>query len=591
VSTSVNQKGKSVNYARQTLSIFWSHIKIRPARFILIIALIPLSALMFNTAVPYFLSQAISGITSQNINVSNYLLLAVLAGAIGGLFNYFGFTLIVKHEADMYKSLVDSAATILLQKDASFFSNQKIGSLTGKYIEFVNSYIKIQDVLIIKTLSFIVSMGIGIYIIAQSSILLAILLLVFTVFILVEIRVTMMIRTPYRQERKEIRSDIFGEIADSLTNSLVVKTFAKEARELKHINEHSEKHRKIYIKDINIIMKEGTFRNLVTVVFQVIVIGLSITLVKNGKIELGAAIFALTYLQRVAAQIFTLGDIVNGYDNAFLEAAPITKMLLESNQVNDRKNAPRLHIEKGVIQFENARFKYEDGKLAIDNLNLHINPGEKIGIVGQSGAGKTTITKLLLRFDDLDSGSIKIDNQSISEVTQTSLRSSLAYVPQEPLLFHRSLAENIGYSRDDFTIEEIIEAAKKAHAHEFINEMPKKYETIVGERGVKLSGGQRQRIAIARAILKDAPILVLDEATSALDSGSEKLIQDALNKLMKNRTSIVIAHRLSTIQKMDRIIVLDKGRVIEEGSHKALLLKNGTYAKLWAHQSGGFLED
>lgn len=591
MSNSVDQKDKSVNYARQTLSIFWSHIKIKPARFILVMVLIPLSALMFSTAVPYFLSQAISGIANQGINVSNYLLLAALAGAIGGLFNYFGFTLIIKHEADMYKSLVDSAATILLQKDASFFSNQKIGALTGKYIEFINSYIKIQDVLIIKTLSFVIAMGTGIYIIAQSSTLLGILLLVFTVFILVEIRITMKIRTPYRNERKEIRANIFGEVADSLTNSLVVKTFAKESRELRHINEHTKKHHKLYIKDISIVMKEGTIRNIITVVFQIIVIGLSITLVKDGKIELGAAIFALTYLQRVAAQIFTLGDIVNGYDSAFLEAAPITKILLETNQVNDKKNAPKLRIEKGSIQFENTHFKYEDGKLAIDNLNLHIKSGEKIGIVGQSGAGKTTITKLLLRFNDLNSGSIMIDNQSISEVTQTSLRGSIAYVPQEPLLFHRSLAENIGYSRDNFTIEEVIEAAKKAHAHEFIDELPNKYETIVGERGVKLSGGQRQRVAIARAILKDAPILVLDEATSALDSESEKLIQDALGKLMKNRTSIVIAHRLSTIQKMDRIIVLDKGKIIEEGSHKELLTKNGVYTKLWKHQSGGFIEE
>jgi len=591
MSNSVDQKDKSVNYARQTLSIFWSHIKIKPARFILVMVLIPLSALMFSTAVPYFLSQAISGIANQGINVSNYLLLAALAGAIGGLFNYFGFTLIIKHEADMYKSLVDSAATILLQKDASFFSNQKIGALTGKYIEFINSYIKIQDVLIIKTLSFVIAMGTGIYIIAQSSTLLGILLLVFTVFILVEIRITMKIRTPYRNERKEIRANIFGEVADSLTNSLVVKTFAKESRELRHINEHTKKHHKLYIKDISIVMKEGTIRNIITVVFQIIVIGLSITLVKDGKIELGAAIFALTYLQRVAAQIFTLGDIVNGYDSAFLEAAPITKILLEANQVNDKKNAPKLRVEKGSIQFENTHFKYEDGKLAIDNLNLHIKSGEKIGIVGQSGAGKTTITKLLLRFNDLNSGSIMIDNQSISEVTQTSLRGSIAYVPQEPLLFHRSLAENIGYSRDNFTIEEVIEAAKKAHAHEFIDELPNKYETIVGERGVKLSGGQRQRVAIARAILKDAPILVLDEATSALDSESEKLIQDALGKLMKNRTSIVIAHRLSTIQKMDRIIVLDKGKIIEEGSHKELLAKNGVYTKLWKHQSGGFIEE
>ena len=192
---------------------------------------------------------------------------------------------------------------------------------------------------------------------------------------------------------------------------------------------------------------------------------------------------------------------------------------------------------------------------------------------------------------DIQEGVITIDEQDIAKVTQSSLRKAISYVPQEPMLFHRTLSENIRYGKLNATDAEVERAAKLAHAHEFIKDLPQGYETLVGERGVKLSGGQRQRVAIARAILKDAPILVLDEATSALDSESEKLIQDALGKLMKNRTSIVIAHRLSTIQKMDRIIVLDKGKITEEGSHKELLLKNGTYAKLWAHQSGGFIEE
>jgi ATP-binding cassette subfamily B protein len=229
--------------------------------------------------------------------------------------------------------------------------------------------------------------------------------------------------------------------------------------------------------------------------------------------------------------------------------------------------------------------------MLFEKLSLRIQSGEHIGLVGKSGGGKTTITKLLLRFLDIQNGSIKIDGQDIAQVTQESLRRKIAYVPQEPLLFHRSLAENISYGKPGADQKEIEKVARMAHAHEFIKDLAHGYDTLVGERGVKLSGGQRQRIAIARAMLKDAPILVLDEATSALDSESEVLIQDALWKLMEGRTAIVIAHRLSTIQKMDRIIVMDDGKIVEEGTHKELTAQKGVYASLWDHQTGGFIEE
>ncbi len=220
-----------------------------------------------------------------------------------------------------------------------------------------------------------------------------------------------------------------------------------------------------------------------------------------------------------------------------------------------------------------------------------IAPGEKIALVGPSGAGKSTITKLLLRLYDINSGAIEIDGQNIAEVTQESLRNAIAFVPQEPVLFHRTLMENIRYGRRDATDAEVIDAAKKAHCHEFIAALPEGYNTYVGERGIKLSGGERQRVAIARAILKDAPILVLDEATSSLDSESEHLIQDALEVLMRGKTVIVIAHRLSTIMKMDRIVVLEGGQVVAEGTHEELLQQGGLYHKLWSIQAGGFIVD
>lgn len=253
----------------------------------------------------------------------------------------------------------------------------------------------------------------------------------------------------------------------------------------------------------------------------------------------------------------------------------------------------KLQVSHGNIVFDNVSFAHDKGvgEQIFTNFNITIPAGQRVGLVGHSGSGKTTFTRVLLRFSDIDKGKILIDDQDVRHVTQESLHESIAYVSQEPILFHRSLSENIAYGKTNATDSEIIDASKKAHALEFINKLPDGFDTLVGERGVKLSGGQRQRIAIARAILKDAPILVLDEATSALDSESEKLIQSSLETLMKGRTSIVIAHRLSTIAKLDRIIVLESGTIIEDGTHAELLTRGGTYAKLWSHQSGGFIKE
>jgi ATP-binding cassette subfamily B protein len=250
----------------------------------------------------------------------------------------------------------------------------------------------------------------------------------------------------------------------------------------------------------------------------------------------------------------------------------------------------KLSVNKGEIAFQNVTFKYPQKNAIFENKNVVIKAGEKVGLVGFSGSGKTTFAHLILRYYDLDSGKILIDGQDISQVTLESLRDNIAMIPQDPTLFHRSIHENIGYGKAGATFQDVEEAARKANAEDFILKMPEKYEALVGERGVKLSGGQRQRIAIARAILKNAPILILDEATSALDSVTERNIQKGLEHLMKGKTTLVIAHRLSTLSGMDRILVFDQGRIIEEGSHDQLIRKKGGhYAMLWAMQAGGFL--
>ncbi|HEY4664965.1 MAG TPA: ATP-binding cassette domain-containing protein, partial [Comamonas sp.] len=271
--------------------------------------------------------------------------------------------------------------------------------------------------------------------------------------------------------------------------------------------------------------------------------------------------------------------------------------LSKPRTIVDAPNAQPLHVTQGAIAFENVSFGYKDGgKKVIDGLNLHIRPGERIGLIGRSGAGKSTLVNLLLRFHEAQSGRITIDGQDITQVTQDSLRSAIGMVTQDTSLLHRSMRENILYGRPDATEAQMLAAAERAEAAEFIDTLTDRhgrsgYDAQVGERGVKLSGGQRQRVAIARVMLKDAPILLLDEATSALDSEVEAAIQQSLDSLMQGKTVIAIAHRLSTIAAMDRLIIMDKGQIVEEGTHQQLLQLGGIYAKLWAHQSGGFLSE
>lgn len=585
----------NILFARETIRYYMSHVKNYKTAYLFIVIGIPLSALLFNTILPYFLSRAIGSLSGFDATTKTMLGYAAGTVAFGFLVNIVSFRTIVRYEAKVNRDIANDIAAQLINKDYTFFSNQKVGALTSKFNDLLGGFQQLEELFIVRSIGTMLPLLIGAILVATHSPILALILVTLLIVILIQIRVGLLIRKPYREERKELRSAITGEVADSVTNSLVVKTFANEASEIHHLSKQTERLRRLWTKDISIAVTEGAIRQFITSSIQLIAIIIAIWQVQTGTIDVGAAIFALAYLQRVSAQLFQLGEIVNGYEQIFLNAAPMTQILLQSNTVNNMPHAKSLTIDEAEIVFSNVSYAYSDAKsdrdTAIENFDLTLMGGKKYGIVGHSGSGKTTLTRLLLRFDDVTRGAIEIDGQDIRTVTQKSLRRAIAYVPQEPMLFHRSLAENIGYANPRATDEEIIRAAKMAHAHEFINNLPNGYKTIVGERGVKLSGGQRQRVAIARAILKDAPILVLDEATSALDSENEALIQDALAKLMENRTTIVIAHRLSTIQRMDEIIVLHNGSISESGTHKELLDKNGTYASLWRHQSGGFIKE
>ena len=578
---------------RKTLKLYWEQVRFHKPSFFIMLIGIPVGALLIDTLLPYFLSQAIGGLSEQNeAHIHQNLIFAAIVGLVGAVINFVGFQAMTTHESHVMTRLRESVFRRLIHKDNEFFSNQKIGAMTSRYIDFVRSEIHLQDLFIIRTLGFILSVGGGIIILATQSLLAAGIILLLIILLGLQIRWSAKKRAPLRHERKELVGEIHGAVADALTNNLIVRTFAAEERESATLKKLTDRLRVVYKKDFGFVAAEGSTRVALMIAVQIVAIAITASMTLNGQMNIATAIFMLAYLQRIASQLFILGDIINGYDQAFLDAAPMTDMLSLEDTVTDAPNAKNLNSKQPVINFEHVDYHYSDSnENVIEDLSLTIPAGQKVGLVGHSGAGKTTVTQLLLRFADVTGGAITIDGQDIRHVTQTSLREHIAYVPQEPMLFHRSLRENIAYGNPSATDAQIKRAAKQANALEFIDKLPDGLDTTVGERGVKLSGGQRQRIAIARAILKDAPILLLDEATSALDSESEKLIQDALEKLMQGRTSIVIAHRLSTIAKLDRIIVLEGGKIIEDGSHTELLKKNGTYASLWSHQSGGFIEE
>ncbi len=579
---------------KKTFSLYWRHIKNHKRTFFVMLFAIPVGAAVIDSILPYVLAQAIGELSGQNngSNLTNILWLAAGVGLIGAILNYVGFRTLVTHESNMVQDLRESTFVSLMHKDYNFFANNKIGSMTSRYIDFVRSYVTIQDLFVIRTLGFILTVGSGTIILANQSPIVASIFVLLIFILILEIRWSAKKRASWRHERKNLISEIHGDVADTLTNSLVVKSYASEGREIAKLQKKTRRFTVIFRKDIGFIMTEGSTRVLLMIITQIVAIIISAGLIKNGQMNIATAVFVLAYMQRIGSQLFVLGDIINGYDQAFLDAQPMTEMLLSQNSVDNISDSKDLVLKSPSITLRDVTFRYPSTNIdVLSKVSLTIPAGQKVGLVGPSGAGKSTLVNLLLRFSDTTDGSILIDGQDIKNITQSSLRNNIAYVPQEPMLFHRSIKENIIYGKPNASEQQIISAAKRSNALDFINQLPQSFDTMVGERGIKLSGGQRQRVAIARAILKDSPILILDEATSALDSESEKLIQESLENLMKNRTSIVIAHRLSTIAKLDRIIVLENGKIIEDGTHQNLLAQKGTYAKLWAHQSGGFIEE
>lgn len=388
----------------------------------------------------------------------------------------------------------------------------------------------------------------------------------------------------------EASSLLRGVGVDLVSNIAMVRQFDRRIFEQKRLRNYiDDRTRKDMARDWS--QELGlVVNNLLVVLAIVVMMGILARGVLQGMLGIGDVVLVVSLLWSTSYQLIFIGNMLNGFIRVHSEIEEGLTETLMPHEIVDTSDAQGLTVSRGHIQWQDVTFRY-DTNTVLEHFHLDISPGQRLGLVGSSGAGKSTFVSLLLRQHELSDGVITIDNQNIAGVTQDSLRAHIAVVPQEPSLFHRSIRENIAYGKPEATDEEIIVVAKKAQAHEFIVSLPAGYDTLVGERGVKLSGGQKQRVALARAMLKNAPILILDEATSALDSESEVAIQQALHELMRDKTVVAIAHRLSTLREMDRIIVLEKGNIVEDGNHDSLVASGGLYARLWEHQAGGFLQE
>jgi ATP-binding cassette, subfamily B, bacterial len=586
---------------RQTLAIYWQHTKRYKKALFFVYPAMVVAQVAEDMIAPLLISGILTNLASGNVAELSFdkvwPILLIVTGL--ELFGHLIWNMVVRvfwRTQDLImRDLNMTVFNHLSKMSYRFFADRFAGSLVNQTNKFVGSFERLTDPLTWNVFKLLVSLIATSIILAPRAPLVVVAILTISMIYAPIIWVYRRRQVPYTRKWAAAETKRTGQVADAISNILAVKSFANEELESQRMMQRASEVHYRSIATMKINMRQELLTGAVQRSINISVIIISILLAVNGHLQVGTIYLALAYTSGILRRLWDLNNTFRAFTRVFGDASDMTEILAINPEVADPKIPAPFTAKKGKIEFKNVSFRYPEkskGNQLFDNLSLVIKPGEKVGLVGPSGGGKTTITKLLQRFMDIEEGEILIDGQDISKVSQADVRKAITYVPQEPLLFHRSLSENIAYGRLNATDFEIIESAKKANAHQFISELPDGYNTLVGERGVKLSGGQKQRVAIARSMIKQAPILVLDEATSALDSESEKLIQTALWSLMEGKTTIVIAHRLSTIAHMDRILVLDDGKIVEEGTHLELLKKKrGLYAKLWGHQSGGFLQD
>ncbi|MEY8561958.1 ABC transporter ATP-binding protein [Eggerthellaceae bacterium 3-80] len=594
------KKEKTTSTTTRTLHYFWQATKKHLGLWIsLILSTIGFCGLL-SYGNPYVMSLIVDRISAQPVAADQVfavfgpyivalILINLLGQACSKLQDYTSWKLQIKVNYDLATMAFDA----LSNQSMTFHSNRFGGTLVSQTAKFMSAYTLLMNTITFPFLPVLCSITFTCALLIPVVPLYAAVLMVLLA-IYATISYVMYKRILHLNEKAAgAQNQLSGELSDAVTNILAVKTYGREDYERALFDTAN---REVVARDSQ-RMRSSLLRGIITASITVIIMSVVTVFIAGGNawfnISPGTVIIMFTYTYTVTNQFNFINTGLQRLNQAFGDASGMTQVLDEPRLVADKPNAQPLVVELGDIDFNHIGFNYTDGGVVtevFDDFNLHIPAGQRVGLVGISGSGKTTLTKLLLRLADIQEGNIYVDGQNIADITQQSLRQQIAYVPQEALLFHRSIAENIAYGKPDATLDEIKEAARLANALEFIEKLPQGFETITGERGIKLSGGQRQRIAIARAILADAPILVLDEATSALDSESEALVQEALGNLMQGRTSLVVAHRLSTVASLDRIVVLSEGKIVEDGTHAELVAKNGDYAHLWNRQTGAYEE-
>jgi ATP-binding cassette subfamily B protein len=550
-------------------------------------------SLIMRVIVVIIMAQSVGAVAAGDFDrAQNLVVWFLVANIVAGIVGSAGEIVAVRAENRLYSKQMAAYYQKLIHKDMAFFRDSHTGYLTTMWRQHIDSSLLLVRFFRGDALRTIISLTAPAVVLLYQEWRVGLVAVLVVVSQVIYMRWASSKAKQYREASSEIYRQISGVVTDDITNIVAFKSAGMEQSAQDHLRTLREQETDAFQKRRSSAVLLDFPRNVATVTLIFVAFWMVLESAQPGPDAVALLVLTMTYMFQIFRNVSDVPDLMYRYDDLVSKLEPTMDVLTDNYEtIRDPKPASKKTITKGAIEFRNLHFAYNDdtvsSKKVFADLNLSIKSGERVGIVGISGAGKSTLASLLMRFDEITGGSILVDGTDIRDIQQSYLRQKIAYVPQEPVLFHRSIHDNIAYHNPDATLRDIQRAAKAAHAHEFIQNMPAAYDTIVGERGVKLSGGQKQRIVIARAVLKQAPIVLFDEATSALDSESEQIIQQALPEIIGGQTAIIIAHRLSTIAGLDRIIVMHDGMIEEQGTHEQLLTKNGRYKRLWLAQTKG----